>query len=122
MIAEKIKRCNICKSKDNIMPSPYKRNPERYMCRNCNTDRARRYRATATGKEKTYKAIYRYQQKNPEKVKARLAVFYQLDRPDNCENCNKVCVVDGHHLDYSKPLDVIWLCRQCHATIHRGSK
>lgn len=112
--------CARCKTTENIMPKPY--NGHSYMCRDCNTERLKKYRATANGKEKTYKAIYKHQQKNPEKVKARLDVFYQLDRPNSCENCNKVCVVDGHHVDYSKPLEVIWLCRQCHATIHRGSK
>ena len=28
--------------------------------------------------------------------------------------------VDGHHPDYSKPLEVIWLCRQHHKDIHHG--
>lgn len=27
--------------------------------------------------------------------------------------------VDGHHTDYKKPLEVIWLCKQHHREIHR---
>lgn len=27
--------------------------------------------------------------------------------------------VDGHHSDYSRPLDVIWLCRKHHIAVHR---
>lgn len=29
---------------------------------------------------------------------------------------------EGHHEDYSKPLEVIWLCREHHAEVHRKYK
>lgn len=35
-----------------------------------------------------------------------------------CEKCGKV-KVDAHHDDYSKPLDVRWLCRKHHLEHHR---
>ena len=35
-----------------------------------------------------------------------------------CERCGHP-KTDGHHEDYSKPLDVIWLCRRCHLQHHR---
>ena len=35
-------------------------------------------------------------------------------RPNHCERCSKPCKPDAHHHDYAKPLDVEWLCRQCH--------
>ena len=46
-----------------------------------------------------------------------------LIRPNNCSRCGKedTKAVDGrsiihaHHHDYSKPLDVEWLCAKCHA-------
>jgi len=42
-----------------------------------------------------------------------------LTRPDNCSRCGVACVTRGHHDDYSKPLEVRWLCRKCHGYIHR---
>ena len=43
----------------------------------------------------------------------------QIIRPDECEICHKKCKPQAHHEDYSKPLDVIWLCRSCHSLVHR---
>lgn len=42
-----------------------------------------------------------------------------LVRPESCEACKKMGRIHGHHEDYSKPLDVIWLCVQCHMARHR---
>jgi len=36
-----------------------------------------------------------------------------------CETCGYGVGVQAHHEDYSKPLDVIWLCKRCHGARHR---
>jgi hypothetical protein len=41
-----------------------------------------------------------------------------LKRPDHCSECGRECTPDGHHMDYSKPLLVVWLCRDCHQKHH----
>lgn len=48
--------------------------------------------------------------------------FGQLARAEACERCGAVGPVDGHHHDYSKPLDVEWLCRSCHMDHHRRER
>jgi len=43
-----------------------------------------------------------------------------VDRLDHCEICGLVCSTQGHHRDYSKPLEVVWLCPSCHRKAHRA--
>ncbi len=35
-----------------------------------------------------------------------------------CVICHKDCRVEGHHRDYSRPLEVDLLCRRCHMRVH----
>ena len=35
-----------------------------------------------------------------------------------CSVCNSTENVEAHHEDYSKPLDIIWLCRTHHLEYH----
>lgn len=58
------------------------------------------------------------------KDRARSSVSYHVSagnvtRPDRCERCNLIGPVDGHHEDYTRPLDVAWLCKSCHNAEHR---
>jgi rubredoxin len=36
-----------------------------------------------------------------------------------CEHCEKIFRnIEGHHFNYSKPLNITWLCPVCHRAIH----
>jgi|SRR5690625_1042275 len=44
----------------------------------------------------------------------------QLERPEHCEDCGEAADrLEAHHHDYSRPLDVKWLCPLCHGKRHR---
>jgi hypothetical protein len=43
-------------------------------------------------------------------------------RPEKCSRCFIECKAEGHHHDYTKPLEVIWLCHSCHRREHRKHK
>ncbi len=70
-------------------------------------------------------AIKRYKQRHPEKRRAHGIISQRVARgklikPQNCQMCQVFSLkLEGHHEDYSKPLDVMWLCRTCHKRIHR---
>jgi len=41
-----------------------------------------------------------------------------LTRSPVCEDCGKECKTLGHHKNYNYPLEVIWLCHNCHRMAH----
>ena len=59
--------------------------------------------------------------KNPERSKVKDAVRYALKTGKliklPCFICGEMNV-QGHHPDYSRPLDVVWLCKEHHMEIH----
>lgn len=69
-----------------------------------------------------YKRYAKNQTITPQR-RAWNALYYALkvgkiEKPDTCEVChNPANIIQGHHNDYLKPLDVIWCCQDCHVKI-----
>lgn len=56
-----------------------------------------------------------YRDKKRARDRVRSAVKYgKLSKPVVCSDCGQPGKLQAHHADYSKPLDVTWLCFQCH--------
>jgi hypothetical protein len=53
----------------------------------------------------------------PERKSAHFRAQYTIPLKDKCELCG-ARATDRHHPDYSKPLDVIHLCKSCHGKQH----
>ena len=71
--------------------------------------------------EKRTETLKRHNEKYPEKYAARVTA---KNRVRDGKLVRLPCVVcgseksEGHHEDYSKPLEVTWLCRKHHAARH----
>lgn len=77
-------------------------------------------------KDEINKKQREFYKKNKHKARARTILNKAIKsgdiiRPVVCEICkeNNQNIV-GHHTDYSKPLDVVWVCKRCHSVIHNA--
>ena len=73
--------------------------------------------------DRLYEKVKKSRREHPEKWYARGVVAYALKRGDIKKGPCVVCGVtktQAHHPDYSKPLDVIWMCSLHHNRFHAG--
>jgi len=66
----------------------------------------------------------RYRKNNPVKYEARYQFsnatkLGKIQRPTHCQMCGVECITNGHHSDYLKPYDVLFVCDSCHGKLHR---
>lgn len=94
-------------------------------CRECERERVTMYRQRPEVKARRREYQARYAATNREKTRAHSAVRDAvrggvLVRPDICPQCGAHVKVHAHHTDYTRPLDVTWLCVRCHTAAHHG--
>lgn len=79
--------------------------------------------STAEGRKKEWARAKKWILANPEKSKAHTAVNNAVRdgklKREPCKDCGTKKWVQAHHEDYSKPLEITWLCRRCHGLRHR---
>lgn len=133
---------------EQFLRKPWQRKKPDSTCPACLNEKQRVYRLTSEYRERSQKrsaalagdarvnAIYRRngaiaRLRHPEKCKARSMVGAalrrgELQRPTVCERCGKEpplspagrSRIHAHHSDYSKLLDVEWVCLDCHRMEH----
>jgi hypothetical protein len=111
----RLNKCKECTKRD--VQKNYRDNVEHY----------REYERKRFQQKDRKESIIKHQRtrraRNPEKEAARRKFTYavrtgKIERPDTCEKCGAEGGIQGHHHDYSKPLDVAWLCFKCHRAEH----
>jgi hypothetical protein len=128
--------CKTCKT-DKAAADFYEADP--HHCRACVCERVRAHRRANDSvreydraRSKTPKVRKRlaansknWRAANPDRYKAQIAVGNALRagtlKREPCYFCAAE-FVHGHHEDYSKPLEVIWLCPRCHHRLHALEK
>lgn len=87
-------------------------------------DATRKRRPEARAKRNEYQRAY--EREHPEIKAAQRAVYRavkrgDLVRPTSCSACGlEHRRIEAHHDDYSRQLDVIWLCSRCHRQRDQG--
>lgn len=117
------KRLMVYKYKNNGKPL----NPPWQICHECSRIRYKKYHKTKESKKVLKAAQSRMYLKHKEKWLVRLKTRYAIEKgllkkPDRCEVCEKKVSghkLQAHHEDYTKPLEVIFLCYSCHADADR---
>ena len=85
------------------------------------------YAKTPRGREASATGRRNYRAKQKLRYKAHNLLSYavlsgNILRPETCSCCGVGCIPHGHHNDYSKPLEVVWVCVTCHTKFHNHVK
>jgi hypothetical protein len=127
------KRCQQVKAREEFYAHADMADGRLSFCRDCVSERVRLHRAAndrvrAAERERYRNGAKREQAKAWSKRNAARSLVSrvtstkvcraikrgELQRADRCEACGVEGYTEAAHLDYSKPLDVRWLCRRCH--------
>lgn len=128
-----MKACYTCKETkalSEFYPHPQTKDGHLGQCKKCKCAEANERRRNNPNfnrdrdleKVRAYNAKWRakYPKKKLAHNKLTMAVSRGvIKRKDKCEDCGTKGLIQAHHDDYAKPLDVRWLCTSCHGRWHR---
>lgn len=109
-------RCGLEKVRERDFRREAKRRDGRAsQCKECDA----RHRAQHL--QRQYEHVAAWRAANPEKFRAQSILGNAVKRGElqrqPCQHCGEPRT-HGHHSDYTKPLEVMWLCAVCHKEEH----
>ena len=136
----KAKSCMVCSKVlgwSEFYDHPRTKDGKMALCKHCHKERMRlnrinnpavraydRKRSRTPERKKHLAANTKnFRARYPEKYAAQAKIAYRIKTGalirQPCERCGSHQNVHAHHDDYSKPLDIIWLCPLHHAERHK---
>lgn len=137
-MSKKCIRCGEVLPLDRFYSHPAMRDGHLNKCIECTKEDAKAHRIANPEHYKEYESkrgggekrkrlnsthVKKWREGNPEKYRAQNAVNNavrdkKITKPTECQICGKAYRLIAHHRDYSKPLDVLWICQKCHRDLH----
>lgn len=138
-VSEKVcPKCETVKPRESFAKGKRFKDGLQAWCRECTS--AARKRIYAANKEREAARVKKWAQENRERMVVNALADRErhrdrwdardalnkavkkgaIEKPEHCARCEETEYLQAHHDDYSKPLDVEWLCRDCHYGHHHG--
>ena len=116
--------CKAIKTESEYHRSARDKSGRKTICKICAAKAGKEYKKTNGNNaslEARARTLRNWRHNNPEKATAHEKVHYAIKKgriiKSECEICGEV-KAHAHHDDYSKPLEVRWLCRTHHNEFH----
>lgn len=82
------------------------------------------YIQTEQGKQSRKKSMEKYHVTYPMKYAAHVITGNavrdkKIEKQTQCSECKSTKKIEAHHDDYTKPLEIRWLCNACHRAWHK---
>ena len=117
------KNCDRLVSKKKRLSPQYKKTDRQWRLNNSESIKEYQKVWQKNNKIKVAKYQKTYRAKNRQKFNARMLLYKYVAKGKiirgRCAICNSGKSIEAHHEDYSKPLEVVWLCKIHHNEIHR---
>lgn len=98
----------------------YYKNKKKWQERNRNKHKKACRNWDKKNKQKRNENQKRYVKRNPNKIKAHnLSAHIKIPKNQVCQECKRDLAVEKHHSDYLKPLEVMFVCRNCHQQLNK---